>query len=151
ALPVRWRGGGPGGDRPPRPRGGSRAPGRSRHLVRGPLAPQDRIRDRPLNGGPPRILLPMSARFPRALSMLALSCLGPTALGASAPAAHAVTHPRGIDVSMWQKSIDWPTVATTNTRFVIIRATKGTTYEDPTFSANLAGAEANGIEVGAYH
>ena len=93
----------------------------------------------------------MSARFPRALSLLALIAVAGTLLNFSAPAAEAGAYVKGIDVSEYQGTIDWPTVATTDTRFVIIRATKGVTYDDPSFAANLAGAEANGLEVGAYH
>ena len=93
----------------------------------------------------------MSARFPRGLSLLALTAFAGTLLSVSPTAALAAAYVKGIDVSEFQGTIDWPTVATTDTRFVIIRATKGVTYDDPTFAANLAGAEANGLEVGAYH
>ena len=93
----------------------------------------------------------MSARFPRALSLLALIAVAGTLLSVSAPAAEAGAYVKGIDVSEYQGTIDWPTVATTDTRFVIMRATKGVRYDDPSFSTNLAGAKANGLEVGAYH
>lgn len=58
---------------------------------------------------------------------------------------------RGIDVSQWQGVVDWATVASTATRFVIVRTTKGTDLVDPTFAANLAGATDAGLVVGAYH
>jgi GH25 family lysozyme M1 (1,4-beta-N-acetylmuramidase) len=57
----------------------------------------------------------------------------------------------GIDVSLWQGDVDWAAVASTQTRFVIMRATRGTTYVDPRFSEYLAEASANGLVVGAYH
>jgi GH25 family lysozyme M1 (1,4-beta-N-acetylmuramidase) len=56
----------------------------------------------------------------------------------------------GIDVSHWQGTIDWPTVASTDVRFVIARATRDTVV-DPTYAQNVAGATDNGIAVGAYH
>jgi GH25 family lysozyme M1 (1,4-beta-N-acetylmuramidase) len=56
----------------------------------------------------------------------------------------------GIDVSHWQGTIDWPTVASTDVRFVIERATRDTAV-DPTYAQNLAGATDNGIAVGTYH
>lgn len=39
----------------------------------------------------------------------------------------------GIDVSMWQGSIDWETVKESGVEFVIIKATEGTNYVDPFF------------------
>jgi lysozyme len=57
----------------------------------------------------------------------------------------------GIDVSLWQGDVDWAAVASTQTRFAIMRATRGTTYVDPRFSESLAEASANGLVVGAYH
>jgi lysozyme len=71
---------------------------------------------------------------------------------ASAGAAAAVTTTLpGIDVSEFQKTINWTKVSNAGIRFGVIRATKGQTYEDPTFDTNFAGARANGIVVGAYH
>jgi lysozyme len=90
----------------------------------------------------------MSARLPRAVTLVALVA---ALLSASSPTAHAAKYLKGIDVSQYQGTIDWAAVATTDTRFVIIRATKGTTYDDPSFATNLAGAKAHGLEVGAYH
>ena len=57
----------------------------------------------------------------------------------------------GIDVSMWQGTIDWAKVRTTDVRFAILRATRGVGYVDPSFTGNQAGATANRIVVGAYH
>ena len=47
--------------------------------------------------------------------------------------------------------IDWPTVASTRVRFVIMRATMGNHYRDGRYTRNLAGATRNGLVVGAYH
>jgi GH25 family lysozyme M1 (1,4-beta-N-acetylmuramidase) len=88
------------------------------------------------------------ARLPRTTLFLALVAL----LLTTAPTgAAAATRLRGIDVSQYQGTIDWATVATTPTRFAIVRATRGVSYDDPTFASNVAGATSNGIVVGAYH
>jgi lysozyme len=70
------------------------------------------------------------------------------------PAPHVLaagTKVPGIDVSMWQGDVDWTAVASTPTRFVIMRATRGNTYDDPRYAEYLAEASANGLVVGAYH
>jgi lysozyme len=72
-------------------------------------------------------------------------------LASAGPAAAAPTTLPGIDVSEFQKTINWAKVSNAGVRFVVIRATKGQTYEDPTFDTNFAGARAHGIVVGAYH
>ncbi len=67
------------------------------------------------------------------------------------PAAAATTRVPGIDVSMWQGDVDWPAVASTPTRFAIMRATRGHDYVDPRYAEYLAEASASGLVVGAYH
>jgi GH25 family lysozyme M1 (1,4-beta-N-acetylmuramidase) len=57
---------------------------------------------------------------------------------------------RGIDVSKWQGSINWPAVAKDNVRFAIARVSDGTGYIDGEFAANWKGIKANGIIRGAY-
>lgn len=61
----------------------------------------------------------------------------------------------GIDVSKWQKEIDWKKVKLAGVDFAIIRAgyrgsSTGALVEDPYFRANMAGAKAAGIETGVY-
>ncbi|HOO79172.1 MAG TPA: GH25 family lysozyme [Lachnospiraceae bacterium] len=61
----------------------------------------------------------------------------------------------GIDVSKWQKEIDWARVAASGVDFVIIRcgyrgSSTGCLVEDPYFKQNIEGARAAGIEVGVY-
>jgi lysozyme len=51
----------------------------------------------------------------------------------------------GIDVSYWQSGIDWPKVRATGQRFVIIKATEGEAYADPTFAGDWSGAKAGGL------
>lgn len=61
----------------------------------------------------------------------------------------------GIDVSKWQKSIDWYKVKDSGVDFAIIRcgyrgSATGVLVEDPYFEENIKGAKEAGIEVGVY-
>jgi lysozyme len=56
---------------------------------------------------------------------------------------------QGIDVSVFQGTVDWTRVAKANIAFAICRATIGTGL-DSTFVANFNGARAAGLVVGAY-
>lgn len=58
---------------------------------------------------------------------------------------------RGVDVSRYQGSIDWPILATQGVEFAYIKATEGSSHTDPAFAANLAGATSAGLRTGAYH
>lgn len=55
----------------------------------------------------------------------------------------------GIDVSSWQGTVDWATVAKT-AKFAYVKATEGTTYLSATFAAQYSGAKAAGLYTGAY-
>jgi GH25 family lysozyme M1 (1,4-beta-N-acetylmuramidase) len=63
---------------------------------------------------------------------------------------------QGVDVSHWQGTIDWAKVAPAGIRFAFMKATEGLCptctklYTDPTYATNRAGANANGIVIGAY-
>jgi GH25 family lysozyme M1 (1,4-beta-N-acetylmuramidase) len=57
----------------------------------------------------------------------------------------------GIDVSNWQRQIDWLAVAGTGHSFVFAKATEGTTFTDLTFPLNRSGARIAGMRFGAYH
>ena len=61
--------------------------------------------------------------------------------------------PIGTDVSGYQAEyIDWAgLVQTDGVSFAYVKATEGTTYENPYFTTQLAGAASAGIYVGAYH
>jgi lysozyme len=74
-----------------------------------------------------------------------------TLLALAIPAEATPSGLPGIDVSEYQKTINWAKVRAAGVQFVVIRATKGRFYEDPTFHTNFAGAQAHGIVVGAYH
>lgn len=57
----------------------------------------------------------------------------------------------GIDVSRWQREINWGRVAGAGYRFAVIRATIGNYYTDPRFYVNWQGAQEAGLLVSAYH
>ncbi len=84
----------------------------------------------------------------------ALALAAPAAASA-APALAPSMRPRGIDVSSYQHPssvpIDWKTVHANGESFALIKATEGTTYTNPYFAADWAGARAAGMARGAYH
>lgn len=59
--------------------------------------------------------------------------------------------PLGIDVSHYQGSINWSSVKSAGISFAYIKATEGTTYQDPDFSANYLNAYNAKVIRGAYH
>jgi len=58
---------------------------------------------------------------------------------------------RGIDVSHFQGTVNWPSVAGSKVAFCFVKATEGTSYVDPCFQQNWAGSAAAGLLRGAYH
>jgi lysozyme len=58
---------------------------------------------------------------------------------------------RGVDVSAYQGEINWPVLAAQDIDFAFIKATEGSSFVDPRFQANWAGARDAGLVVGAYH
>jgi len=58
---------------------------------------------------------------------------------------------RGIDVSHYQGTINWGSVAQAGTAFAFIKATQGVSEVDPQFHTNWGGAQAAGLLRGAYH
>lgn len=60
---------------------------------------------------------------------------------------------KGIDVSHWQRDIDWQKVKDSGIEFAIIKAggSDAGFYKDSKFEQNYKGAKANGIPVGAYY
>ena len=69
----------------------------------------------------------------------------------TAPPPTPAVYIEGIDVSHYQGTIDWAQVPGAGKQFVIMQATVGETYVDPTYAANAAGARAAGLRVTAYH
>jgi lysozyme len=67
-------------------------------------------------------------------------------------ASRAQARTRGIDVSKYQGNINWTKVAKDSTiRFVYIKATEGTSIQDPYYKTNIAKAKKAGLLVGSYH
>ena len=67
------------------------------------------------------------------------------------PTPGAQTGLSGIDVSNWQRQIDWVAVAGTGNSFVFAKATESTTFTDLTFPLNRSGSTVLGMRFGAYH
>jgi GH25 family lysozyme M1 (1,4-beta-N-acetylmuramidase) len=92
---------------------------------------------------------------------LTFGLLATLALGLSPGQAAAGTRALGIDVSRFQKTIDWPSVGGAGIRFAFVQASRGSGADctvkpkecgpDPYFAANRVAAKAVGIRVGAYH
>lgn len=91
------------------------------------------------------------------VTALALGQTNVTATTADGMSARCAVHVvlKGIDVSRYQKDINWSSVKGDGIDFAIIRTGYGhedwANQTDPYFSANYDGATANGIKVGAYH
>lgn len=57
----------------------------------------------------------------------------------------------GLDVSHYQGTVHWASVAQKGYKFAFIKATEGDTWTDPRFRTNWRGAKAAGLVRGAYH
>ena len=57
----------------------------------------------------------------------------------------------GIDVSSWQRDIDFKKVKESGIEIVYIKSSEGRTMIDPYFEQNYANAKANGLKIGFYH
>ena len=79
-----------------------------------------------------------------------LDRLGDARPHAGVAAAHTLPI-HGIDVSRYQKRIDWASVAGAGKRFAYIKATEGGDHVDDRFLENWEGARQAGIARGAYH
>jgi lysozyme len=58
---------------------------------------------------------------------------------------------KGIDISHYDGDIDWAKVAAAGNSFAFAKATEGTTFVDPMFSANWAAMKQSGVVRSAYH
>lgn len=60
---------------------------------------------------------------------------------------------KGIDISTWQKNVNWSKVKNTGINFVMLRSSFGGTkgQKDSRFESHYNGAKDVGINVGAYH
>jgi lysozyme len=88
----------------------------------------------------------------RKLNLLLIALASPTIVSnqsVAAVCASGTTLP-GVDVSVYQGSIDWTNVKKAGIIFAYARANDGTSYTDPRFSSNWSGMKATGIIRGAY-
>jgi RHS repeat-associated protein len=58
---------------------------------------------------------------------------------------------QGIDVSHFQGTINWTSVAGAGKTFAFQKSTEGVGYADPTLAANMSGGKAAGLLMGVYH
>lgn len=57
----------------------------------------------------------------------------------------------GVDVSGWQKQVDWAQVAASGVKFATIKASEGLSYRDTMFKKHWNSAKREGILRNAYH
>jgi GH25 family lysozyme M1 (1,4-beta-N-acetylmuramidase) len=57
----------------------------------------------------------------------------------------------GIDVSSWQRTVNWSAQAAAGKRFAYVKATEGATYKNPYFRSQYDGSYKAGLIRGAYH
>lgn len=69
-------------------------------------------------------------------------------LAADPPPIGALT---GVDLSHWDGVVPYPRLRQAGHRFVIAKASQGTTFRDPAFVRHVAGARSAGLDTGAYH
>ena len=72
-------------------------------------------------------------------------------VSSSASAATTASQSKGLDVSNWNGTIRWGSVASAGYRFAFGKATEGTAYTDATYTQNRNGSESAGLVFGAYH
>lgn len=58
---------------------------------------------------------------------------------------------KGVDVSAYQKEIDWKGLESEGIRFAFIKATEGSSHKDKNFEYNWKEAHKTDMKVGAYH
>ena len=58
---------------------------------------------------------------------------------------------KGVDVSCFQKEIDWEGLEDEGYRFAFVKATEGSSLVDPNFEYNWKYANKTGMRIGAYH
>lgn len=58
---------------------------------------------------------------------------------------------QGIDISSWQKNVNFYNVKSSGIKIVYIKASEGTKYINPYFESSYKNAKANGLKVGFYH
>jgi len=85
-----------------------------------------------------------------ALLTLPFLLLALRALAAPTPSKRVSGIP-GLDVSSYQGSVNWATVAADGAKFAFVKATEATDYTNPDFSQQYEGSYNAGLIRGAYH
>ncbi|MFF9111255.1 lysozyme [Streptomyces sp. NPDC014805] len=75
---------------------------------------------------------------------------GSEAAAADAPTAR-ITQTEGVDVSSYQRDVDWPTLWSGGARWAYTKASEGTYYTNPYFAQQYTGSYDTGMVRGAYH
>lgn len=57
----------------------------------------------------------------------------------------------GVDVSRWQRSVDWPKLRAAGVSFAVIKASQGTLLTDSLLRSHFTGARDAGMVAGVYH
>jgi GH25 family lysozyme M1 (1,4-beta-N-acetylmuramidase) len=95
--------------------------------------------------------VPISARHPERDWMGSQVVRHVHASGSAATARPGVVQTPGLDVSGWQGTVDWTSVAAHGAKFTYVKATEGTYYQNPYFGQQYTGSYAAGLTHGAYH
>lgn len=77
--------------------------------------------------------------------------VGPAPDSATLRAQSSGAQPKGMDVSSYQRNVDWNTAAANGAEFAYVKATEGTGYLNPYFGPQYSGARGAGMIRGAYH
>jgi lysozyme len=57
----------------------------------------------------------------------------------------------GVDVSRWQRTVEWNTLRDAGVSFAVVKASQGTRLIDPLLRTHLEGARSVGMVTGVYH
>ena len=61
------------------------------------------------------------------------------------------TEPEGMDVSSHDGNVDWPAKVSSGMSFAWVKATEGTSYQNPFYASQYNGSQSAGLIRGAYH
>lgn len=78
--------------------------------------------------------------------LILASCIESLAFGPSDNTTY-----QGIDISSWQRYVNFYDVKNSGIEIVYIKSSEGTKYIDPYFETNYKNAKSNGLKVGFYH
>lgn len=83
------------------------------------------------------------------LFSLLFSIIMPYTTYAFAPSSNQIY--QGIDISSWQRNVNFSAVKSSGIDIVYIKSSEGTTYINPYFESSYSDAKTNGLKVGFYH